>query len=77
MVKELLAADWILRLNIPESSKLVEMPPKSISGMESGLVSSTHKTTSLDHIVPSVESWSCEVFIYRMDFEILEWVDGR
>lgn len=66
----------VLRLHISESCELIEMSSESISSMFKCLISGTNKTTSFDHIVPTIKSRSCKVFIYRMDFEILEGVDG-
>lgn len=75
LIKELMAQNLIFRLNISEPSKLIEMSSECIPGMLDGLISSTNKTSTFDHIMPSIESGGREVFIDGMDLKVSKWVD--
>ena len=75
LIQHFFCPDRVLRLHISESCELIEVSSESISSMFKCFISGTNKTTSFDHIVPTIKSRSCKVFINRMDLEILERVD--
>lgn len=76
LIENFFAPDLILGFNISEPSELMEMPSEGIAGMLGRLISSTHKASTFDHVMSSIESRSREIFIDGMDFELLERVNG-
>lgn len=65
---------FLVGLDVPEPSELVEMSTESVSRVVKCLVASTDETASLYEVVPLVEGRSGEVLIDRMDLEPLEGV---
>lgn len=62
--------------DVAEAGELVEMPSEGVPGVVEGLVACTDEAAAFDDIMPLVESRGGEVFVDRMDFELLEGVDG-
>jgi len=74
LIKQLLTPNRVLRLDISKSCELIEMSSKSISGMFNSLVSSANKTSSFNHIVPTIKCWGWKIFINRVKFKIFKWI---
>lgn len=62
--------------DVAETCELMEMPAEGISCMIQGFIARADEGTALDEIVSFVEGRSGEVFVYWVDLEPLEGVDG-
>lgn len=75
LINNLFSGDRVLGLDVSEPSKLVKVPSKGLPDVNECPASDACEASTFDHVMPAIEEGSREVFIKRVDFEILERVN--